>query len=207
MPAPSTGRPRPGSCWNWGSGRVKSHRKTPSAAVPRPAAAGSPSPQTRGREPLGGRWGPGETGSSGRPHQRPLLWGVCVGRRHGAPVLAEPTGPWLPSSLRCTPGDPSRPLRPEVTGKAARVAGGDRARPGGQGPSPPSPRHAAGSTGVVSACPDRRGPGRRAARRRFVPRFPSLGSEVTIGVISLQNDSCHDNPSKFSFSETDVSFS
>ena len=39
------------------------------------------------------------------------------------------------------------------------------------------------------------------------PEFLSFCSKVTIGIIFLQNDSCHDNQSKFSFSETDVSFS
>lgn len=37
--------------------------------------------------------------------------------------------------------------------------------------------------------------------------FLSFSSKVTIGIIFLQNDSCYDNHSKFSFSETDVSFS
>lgn len=39
------------------------------------------------------------------------------------------------------------------------------------------------------------------------PEFLPFCSKVTIGIIFLQNDSCHDNQSKFSFSETDVSFS
>lgn len=37
--------------------------------------------------------------------------------------------------------------------------------------------------------------------------FLPLSCKVTIGIIFLQNDGCYDNHCKFSFSETDVSFS
>lgn len=47
----------------------------------------------------------------------------------------------------------------------------------------------------------------RAMEAALCPEFLSFCSKVTIGIIFLQNDSCHDNQSKFSCSETDVSFS
>lgn len=47
----------------------------------------------------------------------------------------------------------------------------------------------------------------RATEAALCPEFLSFCSKVTIGIIFLQNDSCHDNQSKFSCSETDVSFS
>lgn len=74
----------------------------------------------------------------------------------------------------------------------------------------PRPR-ARGQCHPVSRTPSRREAGESEFRLQmeaaFCPELLSFCSKVTIGIIFLQNDSCHDNQSKFSFSETDVSFS